>query len=182
MKKSIVTIRQYLFFFGLGVLFVWLTVRHINHNQWEQIKSSIRNARHWLIAPVVLMLLLSHYLRALRWRILMEPLGYHPTKFNTWAAVMIGYLVNAGVPRLGEVVKCTLLAKYERVRADKLVGTIVMERAVDIVGLLIVFLVALLFQGHIFGRFLLDLFGDFFKDKTGHLSTTKIFITLGGLI
>jgi uncharacterized protein (TIRG00374 family) len=182
MKKTVVTILQYLFFFGLGVLFVWLTVRHINATQWEQIKSSIRNARHILIAPVVILLLLSHYLRALRWRILMEPLGYHPTKFNTWAAVMIGYLVNAGVPRLGEVVKCTLLAKYERVRADKLVGTIVMERAVDLVSLIIVFLIALFFQGHIFGEFLYESFGNFFKDKTGHVSTTKILSFSIGII
>ena len=78
----------------------------------------------------------------------MEPLGYLPSTFNTFAAVMIGYLVNAGVPRLGEVVKCTLLAKYEKVRADKLVGTIVVERAVDLVSLIIIFVLALIFQGH----------------------------------
>ncbi|MER3464004.1 MAG: hypothetical protein C4329_05885 [Chitinophagaceae bacterium] len=182
MKKTFVTIFQYIFFFGLGVLFVWLTVRHINHSQWEQIKASIRNARHWLILPAVITLLSSHYLRALRWRILMEPLGFHPTKFNTWAAVMIGYLVNAGVPRLGEVVKCTLLAKYEKVRADKLVGTIVMERAVDIVGLVMVFAIALFLQGHIFGEFLWGLFGDFFKDKTGHTSYTKMILFFASLI
>src|SRR5438309_1187470 len=135
MKKSLFTILQYLFFFGLGILFAWLSVKNIDHAQWLQIKDSIHRARHWLIIPVVFTLFLAHYSRALRWKILMEPMGYQPSNFNTFAAVMIGYLVNAGVPRLGEVVKCTLLARYEKVRADRLVGTIVMERAVDVVCL-----------------------------------------------
>jgi uncharacterized protein (TIRG00374 family) len=124
------------FFSWLGILFVWLSVRKIEQEQWLQIKAAMQRARVWLILPAGGMLLLSHYSRALRWRILMEPMGYSPSRFNTFAAVMIGYLVNAGVPRLGEVVKCTMLAKYEKVRADRLVGTIVMERAVDVVCLL----------------------------------------------
>ena len=125
MKKPFFIILQYLFFFGLGVLFVWLTVKDINREQWQHIKTSIQQARHWLIVPAFVLLFLAHYSRAIRWKILMEPLGYKPSTFNTFAAVMIGYLVNAGVPRLGEVVKCTLLARYEKVRADRLVGTIV---------------------------------------------------------
>jgi glycosyltransferase 2 family protein len=119
MKKSFLTILQYLFFLGLGILFVWLTVRGIGKDDWQHIKVSLQNARHWVIFPVLLILLLSHYIRALRWKILMEPLGYTPSTFNTFAVVMIGYLVNSGVPRLGEVVKCTLLAKYENLRADR---------------------------------------------------------------
>jgi len=177
MKKIFLTIFKYFFFLCLGILFVWLTLKDIKQGQWEQIQSSIANARHWLIVPVLIMMLLSHYSRALRWKILMEPLGYFPSTFNTWAAVMIGYLVNAGVPRLGEVVKCTLLAKYENVRADKLVGTIVVERLIDLVCLLIVFILALLSQGHIIGDYTLDLLRDFFYDSTGNISFNKIFIT-----
>ncbi|MFN2437676.1 MAG: lysylphosphatidylglycerol synthase transmembrane domain-containing protein [Chitinophagaceae bacterium] len=142
MKKTLLNILQYSFYLCLGILFVWLTLKDIKQEQWDQIKLSIANARHWLIAPVLIMMLLSHYSRAIRWKILMEPLGYKPSTLNTWAAVMIGYLVNAGVPRLGEVVKCTLLAKYENVRADRLIGTIVVERIIDIVCLMIVFALA----------------------------------------
>jgi glycosyltransferase 2 family protein len=176
MKKPVITIIQYLFFLCLGILFVWLSVREIDGEQWLQIKASLRKARLWLIIPVCITLLLSHYSRAIRWKILMEPLGYKPSTFNTFAAVMIGYLVNAGVPRLGEVVKCTLLSRYEKVRADKLIGTIVMERAVDVVCLGIVFLLALLFEGHIIGDFVGSLFGDFFKNNAGETSVTKILL------
>ena len=182
MKKSIVTILQYVFFLGLGVLFVWLSVRKINYEQWVQIKASLQHARLWLILPASAFLILSHYSRALRWRILMEPMGYHPTRFNTFAAVMIGYLVNAGVPRLGEVVKCTLLARYESVRADRLVGTIVMERAVDVVCLIVAFIAALFYQGHIIGEYVGTLFGGFFKNSAGETSITKIIIYGGGLL
>jgi hypothetical protein len=182
MKKSIFTILQYIFFLGLGILFVWLSVKKINHAQWLQIKDALHRARHWLIFPVIAMLLLSHYSRALRWKILMEPMGYHPSTFNTFAAVMIGYLVNAGVPRLGEVVKCTLLSRYEKVRADRLVGTIVMERAVDLVSLIIVFVLALIFQGSVISDYVINSFGQFFTDKAGHASSRKILITLAVLV
>jgi uncharacterized protein (TIRG00374 family) len=182
MRKSIFTILQYSFFLGLGILFVWLSIRKIDHLQWLQIKDALQRARHWLIFPVFILLLLSHYFRALRWKILMEPMGYHPSTFNTFAAVMIGYLVNAGVPRLGEVVKCTLLSRYENVRADRLVGTIVMERAVDLVSLIIVFVLALIFQGHVIGGYVSHSFGKFFTDKTGHASIQKIVIVLAVII
>jgi uncharacterized protein (TIRG00374 family) len=152
MKKQLVTAFQYFFFVGLGIFFVWLTVKDITANDWQHIKSSLLNGRHILIAPVLFMLLLSHYLRALRWKILMEPLGYKPGTFNTFAAVMIGYLVNAGVPRLGEVVKCTILSRYEKSACDKLVGTIVVERAVDLVCLMSVFCSLCCFKGHISWR------------------------------
>ena len=182
MRKSFLTILQYLFFLALGIIFVWLTIKDIKAEEWQSIKSSLKNARHWLIIPVVLLLLLSHYSRALRWKILMETLGYKPSTFNTWAAVMIGYLVNAGVPRLGEVIKCTLLAKYEKIRADKLVGTIVVERVVDLVSLIIVFLLALIFQWDIIGEYTTGLFQDFFRNKTGEFSITKTIIIVGSFL
>ena len=178
MRKSFLTIVQYFFFISLGLFFVWLSIKDINYAQWLQIKDAIRRARHWIIIPVILMILLSHYSRALRWKILMEPIGYKPSTFNTFATVMIGYLVNTGVPRLGEVVKCTLLSRYEKLRADRLVGTIVMERAVDVVCLLIIFIAAIIFQGHVIGDFVYNAFGKFFMDRSGHTSISKLLLVL----
>lgn len=178
MPRTLKTILQYGFFFGLGLLFAWLTIRDIDQQQWLAIKYAVVHARHWVVLPVVVMLLLSHYSRALRWKILMEPLGYRPSTFNTFAAVMIGYLVNAGVPRLGEVVKCTLLSRYEKVRADKLVGTIVVERAVDVVCLAVVFLLALLFEGRFIGSYVSDAFANFFRNKSGDFSLQKVGIII----
>lgn len=175
-------ILQYLVFLGLGIFFVWLSVKDIGHAEWLQIKDAIRRARHWMIIPAFVLMFLAHYSRALRWKILMEPLGYKPSTFNTFAAVMIGYLVNAGVPRLGEVVKCTILARYEKVRPDRLVGTIVMERAVDLVSLMVVFLAALLIEGAVIGEHVSALFGKFFSDQAGNTSATKVILAVGGLV
>jgi len=182
MKKPVVTILQYLFFLGLGIFFVWLSVKDIRAEQWQQIRDAVARARYWLIIPAFLLLFIAHYSRALRWKILMEPLGYKPSTFNTFAAVMIGYLVNTGVPRLGEVVKCTILSRYEKVRADRLVGTIVMERAVDVVCLLVVFVIALIVEGRFIGEHVSALFSEFFHDKTGETSIKKIAIVFGGLV
>jgi hypothetical protein len=92
---------------------------------------------------------------------------------------MIGYLVNSGAPRLGEVFKCTLLARYEKFKVDKLIGTILVERAVDLVCLIIVTILAIVLQGDIFGKMMSDLLRSFFHDKAGNLSTQKLAIALG---
>src|SRR6476469_8966097 len=181
MKKNILTILQYLFFLGLGVFFVWLTIKDIHHAQLLQIKHAVAHARHWLIVPALILLFGAHYSRALRWKILMEPMGYHPATFNVFAAVMIGYLVNAGVPRLGEVMKCSMLARYEKVRVDRLVGTIVMERAVDVVCLLIAFAAALIFEGRIINEHIFSRIASFFEDPGGHMSIRRITIVFASI-
>jgi uncharacterized protein (TIRG00374 family) len=182
MKQSFKSILQYCFFIGLGVLFVWLTVKDIRQQEWQQIQYSLQHARHWLLIPVIVMLLLSHYLRALRWKIMMEPLGYYPSNFNTMAAVMIGYLANTAVPRLGEVMKCSILSKYEGLKADKLIGTIVVERLIDVACLLLVFMLALVFQGHIIGDYVANAFGNFFRDKSGGFASYKVLLVLFSLL
>lgn len=146
MKKTILGLLQYGFFLGLGIFLVWWSLHQIPDEEWEQFQQSLRAARYWLIIPVFLILSGSHIIRTLRWRLLMEPMGYNPGFFNSFFAVMIGYLANLAVPRLGEVMKCTLLAKYEKVPLEKVLGTIVAERAFDVISLLIVFLLALLLQ------------------------------------
>ncbi len=144
MKKRLIILLQYLFFLGLGIFLVWWSVKDIDSEKMAEIRSALKNARLYLIIPVFIILITSHYVRALRWRLLMEPLGYKPDKVNTFFAVMIGYLANQAFPRLGEVLKCTLLARYEKIPADKLVGTIILERLIDAICLLLVFEITLL--------------------------------------
>ena len=108
----------------------------------------------------------------------MEPLDYKPSLLNTFLAVMIGYWANLAVPRLGEVLKCTVLARYEKIPANKLVGTIVAERAVDVVSLLGVLLITILIQYDIIGDFTAEKFNAFFKSQSGNFSANKIILTL----
>jgi uncharacterized membrane protein YbhN (UPF0104 family) len=131
------------FFFLLGIALIWWSLHQIPAEEWTKFTLALKQSKLWIVFPVFIILGLSHFLRALRWRLIMEPLGYQPSIANTYFAVLIGYLANLAIPRLGEVLKCTLLAKYENVPAEKIVGTIVAERAFDVLSLGIVFLMAL---------------------------------------
>ncbi len=153
MKKAVLTILKYLFFLGLGIFLVWWSIHKMGDKNWEECKTALKSARYVLFIPVFFILTASHISRAIRWKILMKPMGYDPSLMNTFFAVMVGYLANLAVPRLGEVLKCTILGKYEKVPADKLVGTILVERAVDVVSLLIVFIIALATQVNIIGEY-----------------------------
>lgn len=181
MKKRLLFVLQYLLFLGLGVFLVWWSLHQIPDDKWGEFKRSLETANYWLMLPVFLILSCSHLLRALRWRILMLPMGYKPSLANTFFAVMIGYLANLAVPRLGEVLKCTILAKYEKVPAEKLVGTIVAERAVDVISLGMVFLLALISQYDVVGEFAHQLFVQVFETRSGSISFVKLGIVLAVL-
>jgi uncharacterized protein (TIRG00374 family) len=182
MNKKILSILQYLLFLGLSVFLVWWSVRGITDKGWEDIKNAFRNANYLLIIPVMITLLLSHYSRALRWKILMEPLGYKPRIFNTYMAVLIGYMANLAIPRLGEVLKCTILARYEKVPADKLVGTIVAERAFDVLCLALVIIITIVTQADVIGGYISTELNKIVQTKAGAFSSTRIFIMLAGLV
>lgn len=153
MRKRLLSILQFVIFFGFGIFLVWWSVQKMGDKNWEDCKTALKSARYFLFIPVFLILTASHISRSMRWRLLMRPLGYQPGLFNTFCAVMVGYLANLAVPRLGEVLKCTILNRYEKIPADKLIGTIIVERAVDAISLAIVFLVAILSQAHIIGNY-----------------------------
>lgn len=179
LKKRIILALQFIFFLGLGLFLVWWMARGIDDKGWEQIRLSLKQANYWLFVPVFLMLLLSHYVRALRWKILMEPLGYKPGTFNVFNAVMIGYLANLAFPRLGEVLKCTLLARYEKVAPDKLVGTIVAERAIDLVCLITAFVITILLQIDTVGNYALTTLQDIFLGDDKEFSWFRFVLFLG---
>ena len=86
----------------------------------------------WLLM-VVAAYTLSCYIRAIRWRDMLKGIGNEVSRFNAFAAVMVGYFVNLGVPRLGELFRPTILTKYESVEFEKALGTIVLERIVDVI-------------------------------------------------
>jgi len=157
-KKKLFTILQYLLFLALGIFLAWWSLKDIDAEKKSQIRTALGHARYWLVIPVFAILITSHLMRALRWKLLINSLGYHPRTENTFFAVMVGYLTNQAVPRLGEILKCTLLARYEKVPADKLIGTIILERIIDAITLLSIFAITLAIQPHLYT----DLINAFF--------------------
>lgn len=176
--KKLRSLIQYVLFLGFGVFLVWWSMRKIDSDDWTDIKASFENANYWVVIPIVIALLFSHLSRALRWKILMEPLGYKPKLSNTYLAVLIGYMANLALPRLGEVLKCTILARYEKVPADKLVGTIVAERAFDVICLLIIIAITVVVQVDVIGDYIRTLLGSIFQSKSSSYSSGRLFLML----
>ncbi len=139
MKKNIITVVKILFFLAIGVFFIWLFLRKLTPDQKAEIWQSFITANYsWVILSIFIGIA-SHVVRAYRWRILMEPMGYNPGISNTFFAVMIGYLANMALPRLGEVTRCGVLNKYEKIPMNKAIGTVVVERSIDMVVFILLF-------------------------------------------
>ena len=89
--------------------------------------------------------------RPYRWNLLIEPLGYSPSLKNTTSSLMVGYLANLGLPRLGELTRCGSLSKAESIPFSPLLGTVIAERIVDLISLFTCLLLLLIIEGNRFG-------------------------------
>ena len=144
LKKTALKILQFLAFFAMGAFIFWLIYKD---QDIEHIKSVLRNGvNYWWVLLSLFMGLLSHISRTLRWGLMIEPIGHKPRFINTFLAVMVGYFMNLALPRMGEVSRCGVLARYEKISFTKLLGTVVAERLVDVISLLILLALVIVSQ------------------------------------
>lgn len=143
MKKKILNILKFLFFLGLGGFFIWLFLKNLSPEQKNEIYDSFVHADFKWFYLSMLVGIASHVFRSLRWKMLLRPMGYNPKNLNIIMAVFIGYLANLALPRLGEVSKCGALAKYEKIPLNKSIGTVITERAIDLLTLIILFAITI---------------------------------------
>lgn len=123
-------------------LFIWLAVRNVDTGEvWRSIQSV---TYYWLPFFLVVMIF-SHFLRAERWRLLLANEGKKINRSTLFAGVMLGYLVNNLVPRLGEISRPVYVARKENLRSSKLLGTIVTERLFDLATMLLLMFIAGIF-------------------------------------
>ncbi len=132
----------------LTALLLWLSLRGLQVGDGENKFTFIWNAwksshKGWLLLMVVVAYI-SHALRAERWRMLLHPTGYPVTLGNSFLSLMIGYLVNLAIPRGGEISRCYNLMKLGKTPVEVSFGTVVVERIVDVLCLLVVILIAFL--------------------------------------
>jgi uncharacterized protein (TIRG00374 family) len=137
---------RFLVFFGIGVVLVWLSLRGLTEENKVQIKDALHRADYTWIFISIAVGMLSHISRAIRWNMLLEPLGRKPKLLNTFNAVMVGYLANYAIPRLGEVSRCGVLTRYEKVPFGEGFGTVIVERIVDTLCFLILVVVVFFLQ------------------------------------
>ena len=113
---------------------------------YQKIIQDFRSTKIFYLLLVCLGFVLAVWSRAARWNLLLEPLGYRPRVWNGFFAIMTGYLFNLALPRAGEFSKPALLARYEKIPLDKLLGTIVIDRIFDVIMLLLMTGLAFLLQ------------------------------------
>jgi glycosyltransferase 2 family protein len=185
LTRRIISVSKYLLSLFVAIALLYYVFRGWNFD--DVIERFAKVNYSWVFLSVFLSLV-SHLLRAYRWNLLLEPVGFSSlSTFRTFKAVMIGYLTNLIAPRLGEITRCGVLKRTDGVNMSASIGTVVAERIFDFLGLLSLIVLALMLEFDHISTF----FIDFINDKFGgiNLTTEKLwailiigFILAGGLM
>lgn len=144
MRKGLIQTLKFLAFFVVGVFLLWIAFRNV---EYQRLIEGLKEANYSWVLLSLLFALIAYISRARRWILLIHPLGYRPSLFNTFFALMAGYLANLALPRIGEITRCVALGKKEKVPVDQLIGTVVVERAIDFFSLLSIMIILIIIKG-----------------------------------
>ena len=146
MKKIIINTLKIGIPLLIGVYLVWYFYSIRDEEEKTALFQHVKTANYFWIFLSLVIGLLSHISRAIRWRYMVDPLGKRIGFWTSYHAIMIGYFVNLFIPRAGEATRAVVLSKTEKVPFPKLFGTIIAERAIDLVFLGIICLITIYFQ------------------------------------
>lgn len=148
MNKKVSKSLSYIAFLALGLALLWLSFRNVDLRElWNDVKTAKIS---WLLLSLIC-LAASLFFRALRWNIQIEAMGCKTRVSSTYGAVLIAYLANCIFPRLGEVVRCSVLKRKENIPFDKNLGSVVSERIIDLCVLLLLAFLVIVFQWQLLG-------------------------------
>jgi len=128
---------------SIGIFCIFFSFRNISFTDFTKYFYEINYL--WVFVGIFLGAL-SHISRSYRWKYLIEPLGYKLGFINSVLAVFSAYLINYTIPRAGDIARATMISKYEKIPLDKTLGTIVAERAVDVICILTIIATGLIFE------------------------------------
>lgn len=151
MRKGLNQTLKFLGFFIAGVFLLWIAFRNV---EYRKLVEGLKSANYSWVLFSLLFAFLAYVSRARRWVLLVRPLGYRPSLLNTFYSVMTGYLANLALPRIGEITRCVALGKKEKIPVDQLIGTVVIERAIDFLSLLSIMVVLIIIKGAEITQFL----------------------------
>lgn len=160
MKRLIIQTVKYLLFLLLGVFLLWLSFRNLS---LEEVWNDILNAHYAWMFLALFFVFMAHMLRALRWNLLIGSMGYKTRLSTTFYAVMVGYMANTAVPRMGEFMRCGVLSRKEKIPFNALFGSVISERFIDLVMLAIILFSVLFFQWQLLGDFVTRMLNPFFE-------------------
>lgn len=166
--KSILTIVISLAFAGF---FLWFALKGLD---FKVIQKSLSKANYWWVAFAACFGIAAYWFRAIRWNLMLEPMGHRISNSNSLWSISFGYLMNLTIPRSGEVARATALYGVEKVPVDQSFGTIILERVVDLVCMLCFLGLTLLFKG--------DVISAVYKSSGADFNPNKIFFIVGILL
>lgn len=118
---------------GIAALFMWFALKGM---EFKKIAGYFAKANYFWVFVAAVFGLLAYWFRAVRWNLLLEPMGYKISNSNALWTISFGYLMNLTIPRSGELARSTALYGVENVPVEKSFGTIILERVVDLVCML----------------------------------------------
>tara|TARA_R100001369_G_C3319235_1_gene168673 strand:+ start:1400 stop:2365 length:966 start_codon:yes stop_codon:yes gene_type:complete len=136
LKKSVTKFLKIALPLALGVFLIYYSYTKFTPEQLDEISFYFKKADYIFVILSVFISLVSHIIRAVRWNLLLAPIGYKPSVLNNFMAISVAYLMNMFIPKSGEISRGIVLDKYEKVPFDKGFGTIISERVVDLVFLM----------------------------------------------
>lgn len=131
-------------FLGIGIFFVYWFLLKLDAEQKAAIWQSFISANYFWVGVAMLCCLLSHLVRAMRWQLLFDPMGCRPRLNSTFGSVVVAYMANLAFPRLGEFVRCGTLRTSDGIPVEKSLGTVVVERTIDLLAFGIIVVIGLL--------------------------------------
>ena len=162
MKKVIKQVLQFLLFLAIGILLLWIAFRNVKFND---LAAGLREANYFFVILSVIFDLFAFLSRAKRWNLLIWPMGYKPAFRNTFNSMMTGYFANMAIPRIGEITRCVALAKKEKIPVDRLIGTVVIERAIDLISVVIIMIIMIFTSSDKINQFLRETILIPFREK-----------------
>lgn len=142
---------------AIGIFLIWYVFSLFTPEQTDEIVVHFKNANYTFVVLAVLLSVLSHFVRAYRWSFMLEPLGYRPRLANNFMAISIAYLMNLFIPKSGELSRAVIINKYEKVPINNALGTIIIERVVDLILLLMFTVVALFLEYDVLYNYLIEI-------------------------
>lgn len=141
MSAKLKSFIQYLFIIAVTALLIWFSLRSVTpqegENKWDYFLNAWNEADKFWLMVMAGITVLSHVVRAIRWKMMLVPIGYHSKFTNSFLSLMVGYLVNLVIPRGGELSRCYNLYKLDKTPVDVSFGTVVLERIIDLIFLVI---------------------------------------------
>ena len=196
MKKALTNFLKFLLFLSVGlVILYWVYQKQNAAYQAEcalkgiaaadcsllqKVLTDFASANYFWLLMVLVCFTISNISRGVRWNMLLQQLGFQPRLINAFLTIILGYFANLGLPRVGEVVRAGTMSRYEQIPVEKVMGTVVVDRVIDVISILVVTALALALEFDTLWSFLQE--NNALGEKLAQNSGLLIGLALAGVL